>query len=64
MSKHYIGDMTFGEPPIGFGSMNIVDQMSLEQGLRETRERRQEQEQKAAELALTQTVEIEGDTNE
>ena len=64
MSSHRIGEMIFGDPPGSFSSMNRADQVELVAGMESSRQRRQEQGQKAAELVINKTVEIEGDNNE
>jgi len=64
-----IGEMVFNDPPGSFGSMNVVDQMELEQSLRQTRERRRKKEkfQEIAGLLATRVEQLkaenEGENN-
>jgi len=59
-----IGEMAFGDPPNSFGALNIVDQMEIVSSLENSRARRLELEQKAAESLVSNTVEIQGEHNE
>ena len=65
-----IGEMVFNDPPGSFGSMNVVDQMSLERSLRETREkmRKNEKLQEIAQLlgkeVNRRTIENQGENDD